>query len=143
VAVVIEGASPSETGSGQQVAAGEETIDVAEYYGSEDIVRAALVRYIQLKHSTLRVLERWTPSELKNTLEGFASRYKALRQRLPGVRLAGKLELWFVTNRPVSESFVETIEDAARDNAARHPAELIKLEGFVGLTGAPLSDFCK
>src|SRR5437763_16925084 len=53
VAVTIEAASSVEFPNGEAVEAGEELIDVGEYYGSEDITQATLVRYIQLKHSTL------------------------------------------------------------------------------------------
>ena len=39
VAIAIEGASTSETKNGDTPEAGEEIIDVAEYYGSEDLKR--------------------------------------------------------------------------------------------------------
>src|SRR5688572_10760752 len=65
VAITIEGASPAEGASGHPVDAGEELIDVAEYYGSDDIARAKLVRYIQLKHSTLHASEPWPPGGLE------------------------------------------------------------------------------
>jgi hypothetical protein len=50
VAISIEGASENESASGESLEAGEELIDVGEYYGSEDIKTATLIRYIQLKH---------------------------------------------------------------------------------------------
>ena len=65
VAITIEGASPSEVPAAGRVTAGEELIDIAEYYGSTAIERASIVRYMQLKHSTLRVHEDWQPSGLK------------------------------------------------------------------------------
>src|SRR5262245_18706859 len=68
VAITIEGASPSENGSNPPADTGEEVIDVGEYYGSESIENATLVRYIQLKHSTLRVDQDWTLSGLEETL---------------------------------------------------------------------------
>ena len=70
VAISIESTSPSEAPQGNQVELGEEVIDVAEYYGSTDVARAKLVRYIQLKHSTLRPRDPWTPSGLEKTLRG-------------------------------------------------------------------------
>jgi hypothetical protein len=72
VAITIEGASPSETGSGKPIEAGESVIDVGEYYGSEEIAQARLVRYIQLKHSTQHAGEPWTPSGIEKTVNGFA-----------------------------------------------------------------------
>ena len=47
-AVSIEGPSTAEMASAAGVEAGEELIDVAEYYGSENISAAECVRYIQL-----------------------------------------------------------------------------------------------
>ncbi len=73
-AVTIEGASPSEATAGSCITTGEQLIDVGEYYGSENLEQATLIRYIQLKHSTLRADEAWTPSGLERTLTGFAER---------------------------------------------------------------------
>ena len=64
-AVTIEGASQSEGGAAGHIATGEELIDVGEYYGDENISRATLIRYFQVKHSTLRTDLAWTPSELE------------------------------------------------------------------------------
>ena len=44
-AITIEGASPQEIQNGGPVEAGEEQIDVAEYYGSEALREATRVRY--------------------------------------------------------------------------------------------------
>lgn len=93
-AVTIEGASPSEATAEDSVTIGEELIDVGEYYDSENLEQATLIRYLQLKHSTLRADEAWTPSGLEKTLNGFAERYKALQQRFKAVDLNGKLEFW-------------------------------------------------
>ena len=54
-AITIEGPSPLETGQEASITTGEELIDVGEYYGSENIERTTLIRYIQVKHSTVRV----------------------------------------------------------------------------------------
>ncbi len=52
VAISIEGASTREFGPEETIESGEEVIDLAEYYGSEDLRTAAFVNYVQLKHST-------------------------------------------------------------------------------------------
>ncbi len=65
VAVSIEGASTSESDSGSAIAVGEELIDIAEYYGSENFERADSIRYYQLKHSTQHPNEPWTASGLE------------------------------------------------------------------------------
>ena len=112
-AVTIEGPSLSEAPAADRITVGEELIDVGEYYGSEDLDQATQIRYIQLKHSTLRADEAWTPSGLEKTLTGFADRYKELQQRLGADNLDGKLEFWFVSNRPVNTDFLEAVHDAA------------------------------
>ncbi len=142
-AITIEGSSPSETVKTDALAIGEELIDIGEYYGSENIEQASLIRYIQLKHSTLRTQKAWTPSGLKRTLKGFSARYVALQQRLDPKILIGKLEFWFVSNRPIDINFLEAIHDAAEGVPPRHANNLKKLEQFTGLNGIALSKFCK
>lgn len=142
-AVTIEGPSPSEAAAADRIATGEELIDVGEYYGSENLEQATLVRYIQLKHSTLRADEAWTPSELEKTLRGFATRYKALQQPLSGEDLNGKLEFSFVSNRPANTDFLEAVHDAAEGVPPRHVDDLKKLERFTSLSGTALAAFCK
>ena len=97
----------------QTVSAGEELIDIAEYYGSEDIAQATLVRYMQLKHSTRTPLDPWTASGLEKTISGFSERYIELLKTSSADDLEKKLQFWFVTNRPVSTDFSECIVDAA------------------------------
>lgn len=143
VAITIEGASTSELQSVGTVEAGEELIDIAEYYGSTVIENATLVRYMQLKHSTLRTDDVWLPSGLEKTITGFSKRYVTLKQKLPAEPLHEKLEFWFVTNRPISADFVEAVEDAAAQRAPRHSADLAKLKKFTSFDGADLASFCK
>ncbi len=142
VAVTIEGASTTELKAAGTVEAGEELIDIGEYYGSTAIEQATLVRYMQLKHSTLQVNDVWQPSGLEKTVRGFAERYTALRKKLPAVPLYEKLELWFVTNRPISVDFIEAVEDAAAHRVPRHSADLEKLKKFTSFDGAELALFC-
>lgn len=141
VAISIEGPSPDELAGTTPIEAGEELIDIAEYYGSEDISEARLVRYMQLKHSTLHTTDPWTASGLEKTISGFATRYREIQEKHPAS--SEKLEFWFVTNRPVSSAIVETVADAAIGTAPRHPAELRKIEAFTRLAGSHLQAFCK
>ncbi len=143
VAVSIEGPSPAE-GVGEPFAnAGEEVIDIAEYFGSEDIQSARLVRYMQLKHSTLHATEAWTASGLEKTVKGFAKRYRDLLQTFSADALEAKLQFWFVTNRPIGTDFAEAVADAAAEAPPRHPGELQKLERFTDLNGNALVSFSK
>ena len=141
VGVGIEGPSPDELPPESATLAGEGLIDIAEYYGYEEVSRARLVRYVQLKHSSLRAADPWTASGLEKTLTGFSARYKDLLRSFNGEDLAERLEFCFVTNRPISSDFTEAVVDAAQDTAPRHPNELEKLERFTGLKGASLSSF--
>ncbi|MDX8452968.1 AVAST type 3 anti-phage nuclease/ATPase Avs3a [Mesorhizobium sp. VK9D] len=143
VALSIEGASTSESNEGRATDVGEELIDIAEYYGSQNFETAESVRYYQLKHSTQRPNEPWTASGLDNTLEGFADRYKKLLELFGAVRCQQVLQFHFVSNRPISSEILETVADAAGSIKARHPNELSKLAKHTGLAGDALSGFCK
>lgn len=142
MAVSIEGPSLEEQAGASPIDAGEELIDVAEYFGSEEFERARLVRYMQLKHSTLHANDAWTASGLEKTIGGFAKRYGELKKAHPQAAFAGKLEFWFVTNRPISTDVAEAVADAAAGAASRHPAEYAKLQKFTGLAGSALEAFC-
>jgi hypothetical protein len=142
VAITIEGSSPAET-RGQVPLDGEDVIDVAEYHGDQSLTKATGVRYRQLKHSTRHAEEPWTASGLEKTLIGFSDRYKSLLKDFPSEDVAKRFSFHFVTNRPVSQAILETIDDAAKDQQSRHPKELQKLERFTGLSGAALSSFCQ
>ena len=142
-AVTIEGPSLSEVAEADPITIGEELIDVGEYYGSENLEQATLIKYIQLKHSTLRNDVAWTPSGLEKTLKGFAERYKKLQQYLRTEDLNGKLEFWFVSNRPINNDFLEAVHDAAKGAPPRHCDDLKKLERFTNLSGDKLAAFCR
>lgn len=143
VAISIEGSSPDERARETPVGAGEEVIDVAEYFGSEDIQDARLVRYMQLKHSTLHATKPWTASGLEKTIKSFAKRYQELLEISSADALSAKLQFWFVTNRPVGRDFAAAVADAAAEVPPRHRDELQKLERFTGLNGNALSAFSK
>lgn len=142
VAITIEGAATTEFPGGEQVEMGEQLIDIAEYYGSTELKSATRIRYMQLKHSTLQVDEVWQPSGLEKTIRGFAERYAALQQKLPGAPLNERLEFWFVTNRTINADFITAVEDAAAQKKPRHPGNLKKLKAFTSLDGEALASFC-
>jgi hypothetical protein len=141
-AVTIEGASPSEKAAAHPIKAGEEVIDVAEYFGSGDFQQATLVRYVQLKHSTEAPNKPWPPSGLENTIDGFAKRYKAILAAPAKNGQRPGLEFLFVSNRPISPAFAAAVENAAKGLAVK-ASDLKKLEQYTGLSGARLSAFCK
>jgi hypothetical protein len=141
VAITIEGTSVADV-SRKGVDAGTEVIDVAEYSGSEDPLAATSIRYIQLKHSTVKLGLPWPPGGLQKTLAGFAKRYVALTTgstaKTPTV-----VQFSFVSNRPIGSDLTQTIEDAARGRRSRHPRVLKKLQTFTKLKGAQFSSFCR
>lgn len=141
VAISIEGASNNEAQAAPLVTEGDELIDIAEYFGSEDLGSADKIRYMQLKHSTRHASEDWTASGLEKTLSGFAKRYVQLTQVLPNDKLADRIEFWFVSNRPISNKITETIHDVTSGSPVRHLNELKKLEKHCNLTGSSLACF--
>lgn len=143
VSITIEGPSPHERPQKPTVPPSEEVIDIAEYFGDEELSGASLVRYMQLKHSTLRKSTPWTVSGLSKTLRDFSSLYQLLSQEFTSDELAKRFEFWFVTNRPISSILTETVIDAAHDTTTRHPNELNKLEIVTAMRGANLSSFCR
>ena len=143
VAISIEGPSAQETKTGESIEAGEEQIDVGEYYGSEDVGKASHVRYIQLKHSTRNPTVGWSPSGLEKTIRGFAERYQELEKCFKEDDFTTRIEFCFVSNRPIGTGLMEAIEDAASGGTSRHPNILKKLEDFTSLNGERLSAFCK
>ncbi|WP_139187048.1 hypothetical protein [Rhizobium mongolense] len=58
------------------VTAAEDVVDITEYFGSEDFADARLVRYMQLKHSTLHAHQPANGGE--KSITGFAERYREL-----------------------------------------------------------------
>ncbi len=143
VAVSIEGASTSESDSGSAIEAGEELIDIAEYYGSENFERADSIKYYQLKHSTQHSNEPWTASGLEKTLNGFAQRYRLLCEQFGVKQCQQKLHFYFVSNRPINSNVLETVAEVAAGANASHPIELKKFKEHTGLTGDELSRFCR
>lgn len=64
MAISVEDPSPVE-GKGAYDREGENVIDLAEYFESESLKDAELVRYMQLKHSPLHANEQWAASGLR------------------------------------------------------------------------------
>ncbi|MFE1506796.1 hypothetical protein [Streptomyces sp. NPDC058726] len=103
-AIAVEGVSPDDT----QGEAGEDVVDIAEYYGATGLHEANRVVYRQLKHSTVQATEEWTVSGLSKTVKGFAEKFRQIRQESPG--LEEKVTFEFLSNRPVRESVLRAIE---------------------------------
>ena len=144
VAVAIEGASVSTRPSGTGLADSiDEIIDVAEYYGSEDLQHASAVRYAQLKHSTLQAHDQWPLSKLAKTLRRFAQQFQYLESLLGPSAVRGRFTFAFISNRPVDPKLAETVADAAAEKSVRHPKVFEKLSRYTSLQGEQLAAFAR
>jgi hypothetical protein len=135
VAVAIEDFSKNEAEPERLITAGDVVIDLAEYDGDERLEKASAVRYIQLKHSTRRSQEPWDAAGLAATIQQFALRFSAIEEEY-GWDVAGRLSFHFVTNRPISESVVQSVEDLAGGTGVRHSRTAKALDGHASLPKA-------
>jgi hypothetical protein len=133
IAIAIEGPSTAETLPVEAVEAGEEIIDIAEYYGSEKLTDSRLVRYLQLKHSTQNSGQAWKAGGLKKTIQGFVARYKALEDKFGTGAFEGRLEFVFVTNRPVATNITDAVSALAAGRPAASDADRETIEELTGL----------
>ena len=131
--VVIEG-------SEEKKIAGEYVIDVAEYSTATD-GESEEIAYFQLKHSTKRVSECFDLSDLKNTIEGFAKRYRGLASQNSGAHRSGSVKFSIVTNRPINDRFKEGVLAIAKAEAAEKRFQAT-LKKYTGLEGPQLREFC-
>ena len=121
--------------------AGEEVIDVAEYYSDSKSGNVSRVRYVQLKHSSLRTDESIVASELKNTFTKFGQNFRASRE----ANDPRKFEFVIVTNRELNEKVrLSLTELAAGLTAPTHPAEAAYLRQCMGFEddAAQEIEFC-
>lgn len=140
VAVTIEGASSLENEE-EAIEAGAELIDVGLYFKSEDVTQARLIRYIQLKHSTALANTPWTGSGMKKTITGFAARYLKLKPQLQTEELREKISFEFLTNRPIADDVLETLEDLAAGAIPRHKTIATLLTGYCDLPDDQVQSF--
>jgi len=102
--ITIEGSSESE-------ARGEYLIDIAEYERMPESDYYKII-YYQLKHSTKRVDQPFTLSELKRTFEGFAERFLDI---INDKKFNNTITFKIITNRQVSVSLKKGIEAVAKN----------------------------
>ena len=140
--ITIEGPSKTEFENGY-LEDGEEIIDVGEYYGSNNLEKTSSITYSQLKHSTVHANDPFPPSKLKNTIEGFAKRYKALVKQLGKDKVQSIIRFNFVSNRPISEDFYLSIQELKETETVTNANNLRKLEEFTGLKNKDLIDLFK
>lgn len=130
VAIAVEGVSTADTDEHD----GEQVVDLAEYFGSEDLREATRVVYRQLKHSTYQTEDEWTVSGLGKTVQGFAEKFRRVRDEASGAEQ--KVLFEFVTNRPVRSSVVQAIESLASEIVAPSDTHDVRyLRQYAGFNG--------
>lgn len=142
VAITIEGTSDAEAEVGRELG-GEDVIDVAEYFGSERLDEATRVNYVQLKHSTRRSDDPWTPSELAPTFTAFAARLSKLIAHFGAERVEQTFRFHFVSNRPNNPAIAETVQTLRLGTGEASPKNVSKLKEITQLDDAELVRFCK
>lgn len=123
--VSVEGISKKDS-----VNTGIESIDLALYYGSASLPTARLVRYRQLKHSTLHADKEWTASGLRKTLRDFADRFMALVGQF-GVRdVCARFVFEFETNRPLSPRVEQALAELRQGKLGRDARYISRVTGL-------------
>lgn len=105
----------------------EEIIDVAEYYGGSTSATAHRVTYHQLKHSSIRVDDPVTSSELSTVLAKFSSIYREASERAAGASVSFTL----VTNRRLADRVRQTLNEIAGGLAPTHAREAWYLRKYM------------
>lgn len=124
-------------GSQEVEKAGEYVIDLTESLLPID--GKQIIRYYQLKHTTVQEDKPFVLSDLKTTIEGFAKRYEqhSTKDEL-GLK---EVSFTIITNRKIAENFKRKINLLSTgkntDDSFRST-----IENYTGFSGQKLSDFC-
>jgi len=127
--ITIEGSKEPKLG-------GEYVIDTAEY--SSDETNAQTVEYFQLKHSTIRCNTNFTLSGLKETIEGFANRFRDLQKQEYSF---SSIKFTVITNRPISSGFKKSIKKLAGGESGGVSFDKTII-AYTKLKGKKLTSFC-
>jgi hypothetical protein len=123
-------------GSKERKMAGEYIIDIAEYYTCDDESEA--VNYYQLKHTTVNKDLPFNLSDLKDTIIGFADRYKEHISK----NQYNIANYYVVTNRIISNVFKVGVEKLKK-NEECDKRFLRTLKNYTKLETNDLISFCK
>ena len=127
--VTIEGSKEPRLG-------GEYVIDTAEY---SDDIDGQSVEYFQLKHSSARLDKNFTLSGLKDTVEGFANRFRHLDKTAHSF---SSIKFTIVTNRPISPQFKKSITKLASGKSGGKSFDKT-IKSYTKLQGKKLTAFCQ
>lgn len=124
-------------GSQEIEKAGEYVIDVTESHLPID--GKQILRYYQLKHTTVQEDKPFVLSDLKTTIEGFAKRYE---QHLTKSELDVKIVSFIViTNRKIDANFKKKIKLLSKGKKTDASFKST-IENYTGFSGQKLRDFC-
>lgn len=112
---------------------GEYVIDVSEYLSTGDVS----IKYYQMKHTVKEKEAPATISFLKNTLEGFAKRYIALRKE----KKHKSVLFYVVTNRKINQNLKDNIYKKAKGIACLASFDKY-IKEYTTLDKLRLRDFC-
>lgn len=124
--ITIEGSKEPKLG-------GEYVIDTAEYSAG-----GQSVEYFQLKHSTVQLNKNLTLSELKNSVEGFANRFRHLDKNPHSF---SSINFTIVTNRPISPQFKKSVMKLASGESGGTLFDNT-IKSYTNLKGEKLTSFC-
>jgi DNA-binding Xre family transcriptional regulator len=125
-------------GSDEAEKAGELVIDVSEY--STNPKGKQVIDYYQLKHTTVKVDEPFTLSDLKDTIEGFSKRY-ILHRDAPNPKIA-KVAFTIITNRKIAASFKDNLS-AILNGQTVDSGFLKTITKYTKLSSQNLASFCR
>ncbi|WP_143774382.1 P-loop NTPase family protein [Niastella vici] len=128
--IVIEGSNESQK-------AGEYVIDVTEYSNTVDNSKS--IQYYQLKHTTVRGQQAMKLAELKQTLEGFAARFRQHERKKSDYSVS--ISFSIITNRKVDDIVKDQfIYLAMGEDVGSNFRKT--LEKYTKLKGKQLAEFC-
>lgn len=112
-------------------------IDISEYSETADNERS--IQYYQLKHTTVRRQKAMKLAEMKQTLEGFAARFRQheKEKRKEPVSISFSI----ITNRKVDDTVRDQLIYLAMGEIVESRFRKT-LENYTKLKGKPLADFC-
>lgn len=125
-------------GSGESSRPGEFVMDVTEYLQSSESGKED-INYFQLKHSVKRVDKPFQLSELQNTIEGYAERFRDHLNNMSDHH--GLIKYFLITNRALNKKIVESVE--AIVNGSKPDMRVQNtLRKYTKLNDTDLKSFC-
>ncbi len=128
--IVIEGSNESQK-------AGEYVIDVSEYAKTADNDKS--IQYYQLKHTTVRGQKAMKLAEMKQTLEGFADRFRQHEREKSKDPVS--ISFSIITNRKVDDTVRDQLIYLAMGEVVESRFRKT-LENYTKLKGKQLAEFC-